>query len=208
MLVVFSPIAVALYITVDVNGWVTRPRGSDEPDEPDMSESSEASDTSNSDSAESALLPYFGCFFFGSDVHHEDGEGGSKENFGVVIAIGVGGSSSAAWYRCASGRPRAFADVLQLRPEAYARLRVDSGPTGDRWRLGHGGARRTWLTVRAVVFAWGIYASLSPHGGEYRWPARGARAADSRAGFRLQDRWCRWWPCRTTVIGLGPCFIW
>ena len=98
------------------------------------------------------------------------------------------GPSSTAWYhRTPSGRPRALADILQLRPEAHACLRVYPGPTGDRWRLGHGGARRTRLTLRTVVFAWGIYASLSPHGGKYRRPARGARAADGRAGFRLQD---------------------
>ena len=106
----------------------------------------------------------------------------------VVIALGrQWGSSSAACYHRTSGRPRALADILQFRPEAHARLRVYSGPTRDRWRLGHGGARRTLLAVRAVIFAWGIHTSLSPRGGEYSRPARGARAADGRAGFRLQD---------------------
>jgi len=136
-----------------------------------------------SNSAEGTWLPYL-VGFFGPNVDDEDGEGESRE-LGLVIVVGVGGSPSAAWYHRTSRRPRALADILQLHPEAHARLRVYSGPTGDRWRLGHGAARRTRLAVRAVVFAWGIYASLSPHGGEYRWPARGARAADGRTGFRL-----------------------
>ena len=111
----------------------------------------------------------------------------SQTEVAVVIALGRRWGSSTTWYHRTSGRPRALADILQFRPEAHARLRVYSRPTGGRWRLGHGGARRTRLAVRAVIFAWGIHASLSPRGGEYRRPARGARAADGRAGFRLQD---------------------
>jgi hypothetical protein len=115
-------------------------------------------------------------------------EGGESERSrGRHCSRSSVGPSSAACYHRSSWRPRALADILQLRPEAHARLRVYSGPTGDRWRLGHGGARRTRLTLRTVVFAWGIYASLSPRGGKYRRPARGACAADGRAGFRLQD---------------------
>jgi len=160
--------------------------GSDEPDASDASELSEFVRRIRhygSNSAEGTWLPYF-VGFFGPNVDDEDGGGESRE-LGLVIVVGVGGSPSAAWYHRTSGRPRALADILQLRPEAHARLRVYSRPTGGRWRLGHGGARRTRLAVRTIVFAWAIYASFSPHGGEYRWPARGARAVDGRAGFRL-----------------------
>ena len=142
-------------------------------------------DPTPSNSPKGTWLPYF-VAFFDSNVCDEDGEGESRE-LGVVIVVGVGGSPSAAWYHRTSGRPRALADILQLRPEAHACLRVYSRPTGDRWRLGHGAARRTRLAARAAVFACAIYASLSPHGGEYRWPPPGARAADGRAGFGLQD---------------------
>jgi hypothetical protein len=81
-----------------------------------------------------------------------------------------------------AGRPRAPTDVLQLRPEAHARIRVPGGAArGDdgsaRRRLGHGAARGAWLAVRALVFARTIYASLSSRRGEY-WPAPGAGAAE------------------------------
>ena len=160
--------------------------GSDEADYPDASGVSELPDISDTSNSPKGYLPTLFVVFFGSNAYDEDGEGESRE-FGVVIAVGVGGSPSAAWYHRTSRRPRALADILQLRPEVHARLRVYSGSIGDRWRLGHGAARRTRLAPRAVVFACAIYASLSPHRGEYRWPARGDRTADGRAGFGLQD---------------------
>jgi len=85
----------------------------------------------------------------------------------------------------AAGRPRAPTDVLQLRPEAHARIQVLGPARGDdggaRRGLGHGATRGAWLAVRALVFARTIYASLSPRG-EY-WPSPGAGAAEVIVGM-------------------------
>ena len=160
----------------------TKAPGSDEPDYPDASE---LPDVLTSEFCRGTCYLLLLVFFPLPYVDYEGGE--SERSGGRHCSRSSVGPSSAAWYHRTSWRPHALADILQLCPEAHARLRVYSGLTGDRWRLGHGSTRRTRLAVRAIVFAWGIYASLFPRGGKYRRPARGARAPESRAGFRLPD---------------------
>ena len=163
----------------------TKAPGSDEPDYPDASELPNVLTLLTSEFCRGTCYLLLLVFFPLPYVDYEGGE--SERSGGHHCSRSSVGPSSAAWYHRTSWRLRALADILQLCPEAYARLRVYSGLTGDHWQLGHGSTRRIRLAVRAIVFAWGIYASLFQRGGKYRRPARGARAAESRAGFRLQD---------------------